>query len=156
MGIFANDKVTFYQVLEAEGREFGPTFSPGDVVEEHGVVQDVRDMEARGRLRALPDPKDLPWHRLSIRFHVVTANTFKVRPEPPAPTYLDEPAVLKKMGWKTPDQLEAARARLGFPKPARKRERLIEGVGFEITALLWSESDIDQWQRDLPRELIGA
>ena len=128
-------------MLEGEGREVGPTYNRGDVLEEHGVVPEVRDMEARGRARALPDPgpKVMPWLRPTCRTHVVSANTFKVRPEPAEPTYLDGPAVLKKMGW-TGEQLLTAQAKLSFPKPARKRERFVENVGIEITALPWSEA----------------
>jgi hypothetical protein len=152
------DSVKFYEVLDGLGApQWG--LELGEVLEvAQPIPREVQDLERRGLLRVLPDPGAtlLPWLRLVCRVRPVSAQTFVTRPEPPEPVYLDEPAVLTRMGW-TAEQLREAQVRLHFPRHEKTRERFVENHGMEITAKLFALSHIEKWERELPRDLfVGA
>jgi hypothetical protein len=157
MGIFATDeKVTFYEMLDTHATK-DYCFELGEVLKAQGAIpRELRDIEAMGRARVLPDPGDLlPWFQLRCRIRSVNDKTFAVRAERPEPTYIDEPTLLRREGW-TPEQLRRAQTRIGFPKAAKRREKYVEGAGVETIALLWDEEAVDAWRRTIPRDLIGA
>lgn len=157
MKLFRDDTTTtFFEVLESVAG-VGFTLTLGEVLEVTGdVPADLRVMATQGRVRALPDPGDLaPWLLLGKRVRPVSAETFAVRPEPPAAIYIDESEILQRFGW-TSEERQRAETWLGFPPPAKKREKVIEGAGLRTVALLWDDEAIAQWRREVPAGLLAS
>jgi hypothetical protein len=156
MRIFTKE-TTFFEVLQSvAGEQFA--LCVGEVLEVSGAVPiELEDYERAGLVRRLPDPGALlPWLRVVAHIRSVSAATFVTRPDPPTSSYLDEAALLRRLGWSAED-LASARARLGFPPPARKRTRFKDGHGFETLAVFWDETEIANWQRNRPApHLLGA
>ena len=148
-----NGPAWWFGVTEGLAGAWG-ALEAGVVVEGRDDVHPVLlDLERRGCVVRLPDPAEagalaawLPYLRAHVR--QVGPRDFEVPPEPPAPRYLDEPAVLRRFGWTAAD-LRQARATLAFPEPARRRTKFHEDRGeFEVLAVFYAEAEVDRWQRD--------
>jgi hypothetical protein len=159
MSIFETNKgeVTLYRVVKSVG---GLQFSldEAEVLEITGAIpREIQAFEARGLVQRMPPlPAELrPWFEMGLRFRPVSAKTFTPRPEPPEPVFLDKPAVLRRMHW-TDEQLQSAIVRVNFPKHNHTRDRFEENKGYVPVAWFWSEAAIDQWEKNMPRDLLGG
>ena len=155
-----DEPMTYYTVNESVAGGWG-CLQLGEVLEvaSDDVPAEVRDLERRGLLRALPDPGPmLPWLRLALRFRPVSAATFAVRPEPPEPVFLDEPAVLTRYRW-SPAELRQAQVTIGFPRETKRRTRFNPDTGTDdLLGRFWSESELARWEADrasTARGLLG-